>query len=133
MFPCSRTATLAGLITHKIAILIGSIFRLSRVAVLGNSEEPANAQTLKETARAAELAGVTLQYIDVWVPKEIESAFQATTTGCADAVLVVGGYVFTSQMRQLAEYAIKSSPSCRVSGERVCRRGWADILQDEHC
>jgi hypothetical protein len=37
---------------------------------------------------------VTLQYVDVLFPKDIESAFQAASKGQADVILVLGGYVF---------------------------------------
>ena len=53
--------------------------RLSRVAFLGNSKEPSNAQALRETEAAARAFRVELQYLDVLAPKDIEPAFRAAS------------------------------------------------------
>jgi putative ABC transport system substrate-binding protein len=45
--------------------------RLSRVAVLGNSTEPGNAQAVREVELAAGTFGVQLQHLDVLGPKDI--------------------------------------------------------------
>ena len=49
---------------------------LSRVAVLGASDNPGNAQALKEVELAAGALKVQLQYLDIRSPKDIEPAFQ---------------------------------------------------------
>ena len=54
---------------------------LSRVAVLGKSTEPGNAQSLRETELAAGLFGVKLQYLDITALQDIKSAFQAAARG----------------------------------------------------
>ena len=65
--------------------------KLSRVAVLGNSNEPGNAQTLKEVEVAAEAFKVEIQYLDVLDPKDIEKSFQSASKRRAGAVLVLAG------------------------------------------
>jgi len=82
--------------------------KLARVAVLGNSNEPGNAQALQETQRAAGAFGVHLQYLDVRGPNDIEKAFQEASKGRDDATLVLAGAVFFSQRPRVAELAIKS-------------------------
>jgi putative ABC transport system substrate-binding protein len=82
--------------------------QLSRVAVLGSSTMPGNAQALKETKVAAGAFGVKLQYLDVLRPKDIETAFQAASNGRADAFLMMAGSVLLSERRQVADRAIKS-------------------------
>jgi putative ABC transport system substrate-binding protein len=67
--------------------------QLSRVAVLGSSTMPGNAQALKETEVAAAAFGVKLQYLDVLRPKDIETAFQAASNGRTDAFLMMAGSV----------------------------------------
>jgi len=103
-------STLAPELSGKRLELLKEIVpRLSRVAVLGNSTNPANAQVLKETELAAGVFGVKLQYLDVLDPKDIETAFRAASKGRADAVLMtVSGGVVLSQRTQVVELAAKS-------------------------
>ena len=82
--------------------------KLSRVAVFGDSTNPANAQSLKETELAARAFKVQLQYLDILGPKDIETAFRAASKGRADAVLVLGGPVLQSHRTQIVELAVKS-------------------------
>ena len=75
----------------RLELLKEIIPKLSRVAVLGTSTNPSNAQMLKEIELAAGAFGVKLQYLDVLGPKDIETAFRAASKGRADAVLMLGG------------------------------------------
>jgi len=69
-------ATLAPELSGKGLELLKEIVpKLSRVAVLGTSTRPGNAQSLRETELAAGAFGVRLQYLDVLGPKDIETAF----------------------------------------------------------
>ena len=63
--------------------------KLSRVAILGISTSPGNAQALKETKLAAGALGIKLQYLDVLEPKDIEIAFREASKGRAEAVLML--------------------------------------------
>ena len=92
----------------RLEILKEVVPKLSRVAVLGNSTEPGNAQMLGETERAAVVFGVKLQYVDVLGPKDIETAFRAASKGRADAVLVLVSAVFNSHRTQVVQLAVKS-------------------------
>jgi putative ABC transport system substrate-binding protein len=92
----------------QLELLKEIVPRLSRVAVLGNSTVPGNAQALRETELAAGLFGVKLQYLDVRDPKDIETAFQAAIKGRANAVLVLGSQVVTSHPKQFVELAAKN-------------------------
>ena len=93
----------------RLELLKEIVPRLSRVAVLGNSTQPANAQTLREVELAAKAFGVQLQYLDILGPKDIATAFQAASKGRADAVLIlVPGLVATSERSQIAHLAVKS-------------------------
>src|SRR5205809_6894310 len=92
----------------QLELLKEIVPKLSRVAVLGNSTVPGNAQALRETELAAGAFGVKLQYLDIQNPKEIETAFRAASKGRADAVLVLGSKVVTSHPKQFVEQAAKS-------------------------
>ncbi len=102
-------STLAPEISGKKLELMKEIVpRLSRVAVLGSSTTPGNAQALRETELAARALGVQLQYIDVLSPKDIETAFRAASKGQADGVLMLQSPVFVNERTQLANLAVKS-------------------------
>jgi putative ABC transport system substrate-binding protein len=64
----------------QLELLKETVPKLSRVAVLGNSTNPGNAQSLKEIELAARAFKVKLQYLDVIDPKDIEAAFRAAGT-----------------------------------------------------
>jgi putative tryptophan/tyrosine transport system substrate-binding protein len=84
------------------------LHRLSRVAVLGTSTRPGNAQSLKETELAAGALGVKLQHLDVLDPKNIDTAFRAAGKEHADGALVMQSAIFTSHRSQIAKLAVKS-------------------------
>ena len=82
--------------------------KLTRVAVLGNSTSPGNADTLKELELAAQELKAELQYLDVLSVNDIETSFRAAGKERADAVLVLSSSLFTSQRRQIIDLAVKS-------------------------
>ena len=65
----------------RLEILKEMVPRLSRVAVLGTSTNPATAQMLKETELSAGAFGVKLQYLEVRSPSDIETAFGEASRG----------------------------------------------------
>jgi len=105
----------------RLEILKEVVPQLSRVAVIGTSTSPSNAQVLKEIEVAAGAFGVTPQYLDVLTNKDIESAFRAATKGKVDAVLeIASGYIRRGQRKQIAALAIKSRlPVMHESEEHV--------------
>ena len=92
----------------QLELLKEIVPKLSRVAVLGSSAEPANARTLRETEVAAGAFKVQLQYLDVLAPKDFRSAFQAANKGRAEAVLALSNFVIISQRTQIADLAVKN-------------------------
>jgi putative ABC transport system substrate-binding protein len=107
----------------RLELLKEIVPRLSRLAVLGQSTEPANAQSLKEMELAARPLGVKLQYVDVPLPSDIEVAFQAAKTGRADAIFVLGGHSFNSQLKQVAEFANKNRLPAAYQGREYVEAG----------
>jgi putative ABC transport system substrate-binding protein len=102
-------STLARELSGKRLELLKEIVpKLSRVAVLGSSSEPGNAESLRETELAAGTLGAKLQYEEVRGLKDIETAFRAASMGHADGVLVLGGPVFGNHRTRLANLAVKS-------------------------
>jgi putative tryptophan/tyrosine transport system substrate-binding protein len=76
----------------RLELLKEVVPKLSRVAVLGTSTQPGHKQALTETELAAGAFGVTLQYLDVLDPRDIETAFRAANKGRDEAVLGLGGF-----------------------------------------
>jgi putative ABC transport system substrate-binding protein len=104
----------------QLELLKEIVPRLSRVAVLGQSTEPGNAQARSEAERAARSLGLTLQYIDVRGAGDIEPAFQAAKKERADAVLVLGSPLGVSHRAQFAALAARNRlPAMHQSGEFV--------------
>src|ERR1044071_6066429 len=102
-------ATLAPGISGKLLEVLKEVVpKLSRVAVLGTSTQPGNAQSLSETELAARAFGVQLQYLDVRGPDDIETAFRAAGKGHADGILVLQSPIINSQRIHVADLAIKS-------------------------
>jgi putative ABC transport system substrate-binding protein len=96
-------------ITGKQLELLKEIIpRLSRVAVLGASTNPANAPQLRESELAAGALKVKLHYLAVQSPKDIETSFRAASKELADAVLVLPGSIFNSHRTQIVKLAVKS-------------------------
>jgi putative ABC transport system substrate-binding protein len=102
-------STLAPEISGKQLELLKEIVpKLSRLAVLGNSTTPVNAQALREIELPAGPFRVKLQYLDIRDPKDIETAFRAASKGRAEALLVLASPLFVLQRTQLTDLALKN-------------------------
>ena len=101
-------ATLAPEISQKrLEFLKEIVPRLSRVAVLGNSTEPGDAQMFKTLAQAAAAFNVSLKYLDIQNPEDIEKAFKAASKWRAEAVLKLTNPIATEQRSQITKLAIE--------------------------
>jgi len=92
----------------RLELLKEIVPKLSRVAVLGSSTRPGNAQELRETEHAAANLGLRIQYLDVRGSGDIDTAFQAARKGAAEAVLVLSGPVLVAHRKALADLAVKT-------------------------
>jgi putative ABC transport system substrate-binding protein len=92
----------------RLETLRQAVPKLSRLAVLGTSTYPGNAQVLREIEPAAKAFGVKLQYLDVLNFKDIETAFRAARTKRADGVLTLNSPVLSFQRTQLIDLAAKN-------------------------
>jgi putative ABC transport system substrate-binding protein len=102
-------ATLSPELSGKRLELLREIVpNLSRVAVMGTSTNPGNAQSLRETELAAGTFGVRLQYLDVISSNDIETAFRRASERRAEAVLALGGPLLADRRRQIRDLAAKS-------------------------
>ena len=92
----------------QLELLKEIVSKLSRVAVIGNSNEPANSKTLKEIELAAGAFKVQVQSLDVRDSKDIETAFRAATKAHADALIVLASAIVTDHRTAIAKLALKS-------------------------
>jgi putative ABC transport system substrate-binding protein len=91
--------------------------RLSRLTVLANSSEPANAKTLREIELAAAGFGVQFQSLDVLDSSDLQTAFRVTTQAPTDALLVLASAVLTDHRTEIANLAIRRRlPTMSFSG-----------------
>lgn len=103
-------STLAPEISGKQLELLKQIVpKLTRVAVFGNSRAPGNAQKIQELELAARKLDISLQYLDVLEPKDIEPAVRATVKGRSGAIMIlVAGSVLLSHRAEIVELARKN-------------------------
>jgi putative ABC transport system substrate-binding protein len=78
---------------------------LSRIAVLGSSKEPAHPHLLTAAEVVARTFKMKLQYVDITSPNDIEGAFRAATNGRAEALLMLGGFIFNPHRARIAGLA----------------------------
>jgi ABC-type uncharacterized transport system substrate-binding protein len=101
-------ATLAPEIGGKQMELLKEISpKISRVAIVGNSTNPGDAQVLRETVIAAGSIEVFLRYLEVLDASELERVFQTAAKGRTDALLVLGNPVLNSHRKQIVDLAAK--------------------------
>jgi putative ABC transport system substrate-binding protein len=91
----------------QLELLKETVPRLSRVAIIGNSTIPGDAQALRETVLAAGSVEVYLRYLDVLDPKDIETVFRAAAKGRADGLLVLGNPILNAHRTQVVDLAVK--------------------------
>ena len=102
-------STLSPELTGKRLELLKEVVpKLSRVAILGSSTQPGNAQSLREAELAAAALGLQLQSLDLRDPGDIEPAFKAATDRRADAVVVLSTPLATRRQVEIAQLAVKS-------------------------
>jgi putative tryptophan/tyrosine transport system substrate-binding protein len=80
---------------------------MTRVAVLWNAANPANASAWQETQAAARALGLRLHSQDVRGPQDIEGAFALTAKARPEALLVLGDALIAMHRPQIAEFAIQ--------------------------
>src|SRR5262249_7915233 len=112
----------------QLEVLKEVVPRLSRVAVLGTSTQPGNAETLKETEVAARGLKIQLRYFDIGSAKDLEAAFQAASKEHADALLPLSSPVLFVNRTQIVELATKNRLPAIYYANRICRRWGAHDL-----
>jgi putative ABC transport system substrate-binding protein len=107
----------------RLEILREVLPKLSRLAVIGTSTNPAHAQVIKEVELAAKAFGVKLHYLDVLDSKDIETAFRSAIKGRVDGVLVLTSAILVPQRVQIAELAVKNGLPAIYSNSQYIEAG----------
>jgi putative ABC transport system substrate-binding protein len=92
----------------RVDLLVTTFPKLSRVGALLNPANPTYAANLSALQTASRKAGVTLWPASARTPDEIEGALSRIRQN-ADALIVQTDGLFSTQARQIAEFAAKSS------------------------
>jgi len=97
---------------------------MTRVAVLWNAANPANASVWQETQAAAGALGLLLHSQDVRGPQDLEGAFARMAQARPEALLVLGDSLINMYEQQIAEFATQNHlPSMVVRRESVMAGG----------
>jgi putative tryptophan/tyrosine transport system substrate-binding protein len=107
----------------RLEILKEVVPKLSRVAILGTSTNPAYAQIVKEVEAVAKAFEVKFQLVDVLDAKEIESAFRNIGKTRADGLLVLTSGVLIAQRMQIAELAARYRLATMYSNSQYVEAG----------
>jgi putative tryptophan/tyrosine transport system substrate-binding protein len=92
----------------RLELLRDIVPRLSRVGVLGTSSTPSYAPQIGEVELAARALKLQLQYLDILVPKDIDSAFQAAKRERFQALLALGSPILDFDRAHVARLAVES-------------------------
>jgi putative ABC transport system substrate-binding protein len=95
----------ADLIGKRLELLKDVVPGLSRVVVLWNVANPANASVWQEAQTAARALGLLLQSQEVRGPQDFEGAFARTAQVRSEALLVLGDSFLNMHEQQIAAFA----------------------------
>jgi len=108
----------------RVQLLKEVLPRLSRLAVLWNSANPANTAGWRQTEEAARTLGVQLQSRQVEGAKDFERAFGLIAKDRPDALLIVEDALMVGHTKQIADFAIRERlPTMAGSGASVLVTG----------
>ncbi len=92
----------------QLELLKEVVPKISRVAALGNPDEPQYGPVVREAEIVGRALGVQLQVLEARGPNEFDHAFAAMVKQRAEALWVLSGAVYFLHQRQLADLAAKS-------------------------
>jgi len=108
------------LAAKRLELLREAVPGLSRVAIMWNTNVPGNLLEYKQAGDAARSMRLQLQSAEVSSVDDFERAFSALKTGGAQALIVAGSGLTSTNARQIANLAMKHRlPSMVSSRDRV--------------
>jgi ABC-type uncharacterized transport system substrate-binding protein len=110
--------------TKRLEFLKDVVPGLSRVVVLWNAANPANASVWQETQAAARALGLRLDLQDVRGPQDLAGAFALTAQARPDALLVLTDALIFMHRQRIVEFATEQHlPSVFTTREWVVAGG----------
>lgn len=91
----------------RLELLKRTVPGLVRVAVFWNPPNPAYGPILRELEAAAPALGLTLQRLEVRVPKDLDGAFEAAIKQRAGALIAPGDPLVANRPKMVADLALK--------------------------
>jgi putative tryptophan/tyrosine transport system substrate-binding protein len=107
----------------RLELLKEAIPSLKRVAVLVNLANPVHTLYLKEMKLAASAFGITLQFLEVRGPDELDRAFDALTKERPDALILLPDATFASQRPRIMSFSINNRLAVMYSFSRYVEEG----------
>ena len=107
----------------RVQLLKEMMPRLSRLAVLWNSANPANAAAWRETQEAARTLGVQLQSRQVEDAKDFERAFELIARERPDALLIVEDALIVGHTKQIADFAVRERLATMLGNPAILEGG----------
>ena len=95
------------LVGKQLELLKEVVPKVSRVALLGNPDNPGTVPMVRSAQDAARALGVRLHALEARRPGEIDQAFAAMTRERADALIVLLDVMFAEHTARIAELAAK--------------------------
>ena len=95
------------LVGKQLELLKEVLPAVSRVALLGNPTNPANASLIQHAQNAARALGVRLQPLEARDRSGIDVAFAAITTERAGAVIILAETVLLDYRTRIADHAVR--------------------------
>jgi putative ABC transport system substrate-binding protein len=105
---------------------------LTRMAVLWNGANPANAVVWQETQAAARALRLQLHSQDMRRAQDFEGAFARTAQARPEALLVLGDLLIYMYEQQIVEFATQNHLPSMLGRRESVMAGRADVLWTEH-
>jgi putative tryptophan/tyrosine transport system substrate-binding protein len=96
------------LVGKRLELLKETVPKVSRVAVFVPTPSPSMSLSLNEIQTSARALGLQIQSLEVRTTKDFEGAFQAAAKGRAHALTVDPSPIFTSNRKQILQFAAKN-------------------------
>ena len=82
--------------------------KAAKIAALSNPKNPGHSRSVKEAELSARSSGLTFLSVAAHTPSELEAAIVSAAKGGAGALLIFADAMFNSNVKQIAQAAIKN-------------------------
>ncbi len=112
------------LAAKRLELLKEAVPKMSRVAILWQTDSPAGIAHFKKAEAAARVLGLQLQSLGVRRPDDLDNAFRAATTGNAEALyMAMFGGVFRSHRARVLDLVATTRLPAIYTNQRFVRAG----------